>query len=145
MKEGHKNTAKAFSTRGVRLMCGRQDTLFTPVLPFTRPPVESQHVRSHNLMWKKNVTFPPPNIFLENRPMTNFSSRSSNLTAIDFRQKDWKFCKISVLKPLFSMKIRSQAPTFMAIFLLISPKVRESSSVPRIFDYSWWSPFQSKL
>ena len=98
MKEGHKNIAKAFSTRGrgthlkrgYDLRAALKTPLFTPVLPFTRPPVESQHVRSQNPHLKEKCEISPKEniFFIENRPMTIFSSRSSYLTAIDFRQRD---------------------------------------------------------
>ena len=104
-------------------MCSPQDSLFLPLLPFTRPPVEAQ-VRSQDPHLKEKCDiFPPKQTFLEN--MTIFISRSSNLTVI-FVKKEKKnrfLFKISGLKPLLSMKsahkpplswqfIRSQAPKF---------------------------------
>ena len=63
-----------------------------PTVHKTRPPVESQHIRSQNPHLKEKcdiVIFPQSkHVFLENRPMTIFSSRSSNLTATDFCQRD---------------------------------------------------------
>ena len=47
-------------------MCGPQDPLFTPLLPFTRPPVEAQ-VRSQDPHLKGICDISPPkaNIFLK--------------------------------------------------------------------------------
>ena len=65
------------------MMCSPQDTLFTPVTtcPFTKPSFER---KMRHFPPKVNFFF----FFLDNRPMTIFSSRSSNLTAIDFRQRN---------------------------------------------------------
>ena len=60
----------------------------------------------------------------------NFQLQQLNFEC-NFCQKAWKFCKILVLKPLFSMKICSQAPTFIANYPLTSPQVRKSG--PHIY------------
>ena len=86
--------------------CDPQDPLFKPLLRcVTRLPVEAQ-VRSQDpqVHLKKMWHFSSKalsNHFLENRAYVNFQKLKFDR---DFRQKSWKFCKISVL---FSMQIRS--------------------------------------
>ena len=104
-------------------MCGPQDPLFTPLLPFTRPPVEAQvHSKDPHLKEKCDIS-PPKQTFF--RKYDNFQLQNLKFDN-NVCQKAWKFCKISILKPLFSMKICSHAPTFMAIYPLTSPQVRKS-------------------
>ena len=114
-KKAHNHKAQGGDSpeKGVR-GCAALKIPFSRLLLFTRPPVEAQ-VPSQDPHLKEKCDLSPPKQkhFLEN--MTIFSCRSSNLTA-------WKFCKISVLKPLFLMKICSQAPIFMAIYPITSPK-----------------------
>ena len=83
------------------------------ISPFTRPSFE-----------RKSVTFPLQSKYFV-RKYDNFQLQKLKFDH-KFCQKAWKFCKISVLMPLISMKIRSQATTFMAIYPLTSPQVRKS-------------------
>ena len=102
-------------------MCGPQDPLFMPLLLFTRPPVEAQvHSQDPHLKEKCDIS-PSKQTF--SRKYDNLQLQKFKFDC-DFCQKAWKFCNISVLKFLFSMKISSQAPTFMAIYSITSPKFR---------------------
>ena len=105
-------------------MCRSQDTLFTPLLPFTRPLIQAQ-VRSQDphLTEKRDIS-PPKQTFF--RKYDNFHPKKFKFDR-NFRKKKKKKKKNekkkSVQKPLFSMKsadkpplswqfIRSQAPKF---------------------------------
>ena len=99
-------------------MCSPQDPLFTPLPRFIRPPVKAQ-VRSQAPHLKENMTFPlQMHLFKEN--MTIFATEAQIWP--QFLAKSLKILQKYLLKPLFLMKIRSQAPTFIAIYLLTSPK-----------------------
>ena len=107
-------------------MCGPQDPLFTPLLPFTRSQVEAQ-VCSQALIWKKNVTFLlQKQTFL--RKYDNFDLQKLKFDFIFHQKACGKFCKISVLTskaPIFEENPLT-APTFIAIYPLTSPQVRKS-------------------
>ena len=104
--------------KGVR-GCAALKTPFSCLSCHSQDPWQLRHKSIHR---KKNVTFPlKSKHFSEN--CDNFQLQKLKLTAI-FVKKLEIFCKISVLKPLFLMKIRLQAPTFMAIYPLTSPKFR---------------------
>ena len=95
--------------------------MYGPQDPFSRISCRSQdlqlrHKSIHKtLIWKKNVTFPLQSKHFF-RKYDNFQPQKFKFDC-NFRQKAWKLCKVSVLKPLISTKIHSQAPTFMAIYI----------------------------
>ena len=91
---------------------------------FSRLSCRSQdpHLKEENYAPLQSKTF--FFFFLEN---DNFQLQKLKFDR-NFRQTDWRFSKIPVLKPLFSMKIRSQAAptTFMVIYPHTKPQVRKS-------------------
>ena len=83
------------------------------------------------------------------RKMWHFPSKSKHffrkydsfqLQKLKFDCNFCHFCKTSVLKPLFLMKICSQAPTFMAIYPLTRPQVRKSGWHIPTRKKSWVPP-----
>ena len=118
-------------------MCGPQDLLFTPLLQFTRPPVEIQ-VHSQDPSLKETCVNSPPKKFLFLENMTIFISRSSNLTVIFFISLKF-FFKILVFKATcFFVEICTQAFVFKAIYLLTSPQVRKSEPHKKKLSASPW-------
>ena len=78
-------------------VCGPQEPFFTPLLPFTRPQLESKSIHKTHLKDKCKI-LPSKSTVFRNRAI--FRSRSSNLAPI-LSKKAQKFDKLSVLKPSF--------------------------------------------
>ena len=96
------------------------------ILKIPRPPFEAQvHSQGPHLKEKCDIS-PPKQTFFFIENMTIFSSKRA-----------WKFLQNVSSKALFSMKIRSKAPTFMAIYALTSPQVQKSGPHIPIRKKSW--------
>ena len=97
-----KSKVKTANTRGTHLkrgmgMCGPQDPIFMPLLPFTRPPVEAQvHSQDPHLKEKCDTSHPKSNIL---RNYINFQLQKLKF-GHDICQKKLKFCTIFSSKVL---------------------------------------------
>ena len=93
-------TPEALTWKGGTGMCGPQHPLFTPLLPFTRPPTNwgTSPFTSPSFERVWNVTFP-----LQKQTSRKYDHFQLQRLKFDRNvcQKAWKFGKISVLKPLF--------------------------------------------
>ena len=105
-------------------MCGLQDALFTSLLLFTSLPVDVQ-VTSQEHHLKENCDISPPNANIFLRRYDKFQLQNLKFDP-NFRLKHENFANVSSKAPVFFMQIRSQAPSFTAIYPLTSPQLRKS-------------------